>query len=41
MRDNMLSCVPIVDKGRLVGLVTQEDLLDVARDVLMEGLRED
>ena len=40
MREHMLSCVPIVDRGRLVGMVTQEDLLDVARDVLLEGLRE-
>ena len=38
MREHMLSCVPIVEKGRLVGLVTQEDLLDVARDLLLEGL---
>ncbi len=40
MREHMLSCVPIVEKGRLVGMVTQEDLLDVARDLMLEGLRD-
>lgn len=39
MREHMLSCVPIVDAdGKLVGMVTQEALLDVARDLLLEGL---
>ncbi len=41
MRDNSLPCVPVVKDDRLVGMVTQEDFLDIARELLEEGLRAD
>jgi len=38
MRDAGVGCLPVVDEGRLVGLVTETDFLDVARRVIEEGL---
>jgi CBS domain-containing protein len=34
MRENRLSCLPVVDGGKLVGLVTEHDLIVVASRLL-------
>ena len=34
MRENRLSCLPVVDEGKLVGLVTEHDLIVVASRLL-------
>ena len=39
MRDQHLSCVPVVKDGKLVGMVTEEDFLEIARELLEEGLQ--
>ncbi len=38
MRENKLGCLPIVDKGQLVGIVTDHDLIDVAGKLLEKYL---
>jgi CBS domain-containing protein/gamma-glutamyl:cysteine ligase YbdK (ATP-grasp superfamily) len=38
MRDNKLGCLPIVSKGKLVGIVTDHDLIDVAGKLLEKYL---
>ena len=38
MRDARVGCLPVVEDGRLVGLVTETDFLDVARRVIEEQL---
>ena len=40
MRDKHLSCVPVLKDGKLVGMVTEEDFLEIARELLEEGLRD-
>ncbi len=39
MRDNRLACLPVTRAGRLVGLVTEHDFMDVARGLLEDQLR--
>jgi CBS domain-containing protein len=42
MRDNRLSCLPVIDDaGKLVGLVTEYDLVVVASRLLESYLDED
>lgn len=38
MQENRLGCLPVVKEGRLVGIVTERDLLDVASHLLREHL---
>ena len=38
MREAKVGCLPVVEEGRLVGLVTETDFLDVARRVIEEQL---
>ena len=40
MRREHVSCLPVVDGGKLVGIVTEHDFIEVARDLLERGLRE-
>lgn len=40
MQENRLGCLPVVKEGRLVGLVTERDLLEVASHLLREHLGE-
>ena len=40
MRENKVGCLPVVDKGRLVGLITERDLIDVAAELLESHLRD-
>ena len=40
MRDHNVGCLPVVKNERLVGIVTQRDFMDVARDLLAEKLEE-
>jgi len=41
MRDQRLSCLPVVDNGKLVGLVTEYDLMIVAGRLLESQLSQD
>jgi CBS domain-containing protein len=38
MREHRVGCLPVVKNDRLVGIVTQRDFMDVARDLLQEKL---
>ena len=38
MRESKLGCLPVVDKGKLVGIVTDHDLINVAGKLLEEYL---
>ncbi len=40
MRENKLGCLPIVEKGKLVGIVTDHDLINVAAKLLEDYLEE-
>ncbi|AKT39881.1 CBS domain-containing protein [Chondromyces crocatus] len=40
MREHGIGCLPVVDGGRLVGIVTEADLLDVASRLLERALKE-
>ncbi len=39
MREKRVSCLPVVDNGKLVGIVTEHDFIDVSRRLLEEALR--
>lgn len=38
MRAHQISCLPVVEENRLVGLVTERDFMNIARDLLEERL---
>lgn len=40
MRERRIGCLPVVNDGRLVGIVTEHDFLDVAGKLLEQKLRE-
>lgn len=40
MRDRQVGCLPVVKNGQLIGIVTQGDFMDVARDLLEAKLKE-
>jgi CBS domain-containing protein/gamma-glutamylcysteine synthetase len=40
MRGERIGCLPVVKEGRLVGVVTERDFMDIAAQLLMEGLKE-
>ncbi|MHC5062709.1 MAG: CBS domain-containing protein [Planctomycetota bacterium] len=40
MRKNKVGCLPIVDKGHLVGIITERDLIGVAAQIFEQHLRE-
>ena len=41
MRDNKISCLPVVEEHRLVGILTERDLINVAAKLLEEFLTTD
>ena len=41
MRSERLGCLPVVQEGKLVGIVTESDFIDVSAKLLDEWLRED
>ena len=41
MRKDRLGCLPVVEDGRLVGIVTESDFIDVSAKLLDEWLRKD
>lgn len=41
MREHSVGCLPVVEKGRLVGLLTERDLIDIAAHLLEDRLREE
>ena len=40
MRKHKVSCLPVIQNGRLVGIVTERDFIDVAARLFEEELRE-
>jgi CBS domain-containing protein/gamma-glutamylcysteine synthetase len=40
MRENEIGCLPVVQEGRLIGLVTEHDFMDIAAELLEQKLRE-
>lgn len=40
MRDHKVGCLPVVEEGRLVGIVTEHDFIEVAGKLLEEELRQ-
>ena len=40
MRENKIGCLPVVDSGRLVGIVTEHDFIDAAANLLEETLKD-
>ena len=40
MRENRVACLPVVQEGRLIGLVTESDLVRIAAPMLERALRE-
>ena len=41
MREEQVSCLPVIQDNRLVGIITERDFMDIARDLLEERLRGD
>jgi CBS domain-containing protein len=39
MRDRRIGCLPVCRDGRLVGVVTERDFMDIASELLVSGLR--
>ncbi|MBS1261770.1 MAG: Glutamate--cysteine ligase [Calditrichaeota bacterium] len=40
MREKRISCLPVVDEGKLVGAITEDDFMDLAGTLLEEKLEE-
>ncbi len=40
MREHRVACLPVIDGGKLVGLVTEHDFIEVARELFERHLRE-
>lgn len=40
MRDNGISCLPVVKNGRLVGILTERDLMNLAAELLEQRLKQ-
>ena len=40
MRENQLGCLPICDKGKLIGIITNHDLINVAAKLLEDHLED-
>jgi CBS domain-containing protein/gamma-glutamylcysteine synthetase len=38
MRTHQIGCLPVVEQGRLIGMVTERDFLEIAGDLLRKGL---
>lgn len=41
MRDRKVSCLPVVDQGKLVGIVSERDFMPIAYQLLEERLQDD
>lgn len=41
MRDNKVSCLPVVDSGKLVGIVSERDFMPIAYQLLEERLQDE
>ena len=41
MYEQKLSCLPVVEHGKLIGMVSERDVMSIARTLLQERLRED
>jgi CBS domain-containing protein len=41
MREKKVACLPVVDEGKLLGLITEHDLLVVSSHLLERYLEED
>jgi CBS domain-containing protein len=40
MRDHGIGCLPVVQEGRLIGIVTEHDFMDIAGELLEQKLKE-
>jgi len=40
MRSKKVACLPVVEDGRLVGIVTEHDFIEISRSLLEQALRE-
>ncbi len=40
MRNKQVGCLPVIDRGRLVGIITERDLIDISANLLENHLRE-
>jgi len=40
MRQHRIGCLPVVKDGRLVGIITERDLMNVAAELLEQQLKE-
>ena len=40
MRQHQIGALPVVHNGRLIGIITQHDFLDIAAELLEQKLRE-
>ena len=39
MREKRIGCLPVVEDGKLAGIVTEHDFIEVSRRLLEEALR--
>ena len=40
MRENSISCLPIVEQGKLVGMITETDFLAISRELITAQLED-
>jgi CBS domain-containing protein len=40
MREHGIGCLPVVQDGRLIGIVTEHDFMDIAGELLEQKLKE-
>ena len=41
MREKRISALPVIKNGKLVGVVSERDFMDIAADLLQEKLKQD
>ena len=41
MRTKKVACLPVVEDGKLVGIVTEHDFIEISRSLLEQALREE
>ena len=41
MKKNKIACLPVVKNGRLVGVITEDEFMDIAAELLSQKLKEE